>query len=68
VLPRGRDTVDAIECKWRAETFETRNLRASRDLYPRGRNLVVSPVEGPYERRLDNLKLTFVPPDHIALA
>ena len=42
VLPRGRGVVDAIECKWRAEGWEGRNLRAFRALYPEGRNLVVA--------------------------
>ena len=67
VVPRRRDVVDAIECKWRAEAFETRSLRAFRGNYPKGRNLVVAPIEGPpYDRRLGGLEVSFVSPADLA--
>lgn len=34
VVPRNRDTVDAIEYKWQPESFETRGLSASRGQSP----------------------------------
>ncbi len=63
VVPHGRGTVDAIECKWRPEAFERRGLAAFRALYPKGRNYVVSPLPGPsYERTEEGHKLAFVSP------
>ena len=47
VVPRARETVHAIECKWRSDAFETRGLAAFRALYPSGKNYVVSPLSGP---------------------
>jgi predicted AAA+ superfamily ATPase len=63
VVPHGRDTVDALECKWSPGAFETRGLRAFREQYPKGKNYVVSPLSGPaYERVVDGLKVAFVSP------
>ena len=61
------DVVDAIECKWRADAFETRSLGAFRTSYPKGRNFAVAPIEGPpYERRLGGLDVSFVSPADLA--
>ena len=66
VVPRGRDAVDAIECKWKADAFETRGLAAFRARYPKGKNFVVCPLPGPaYERVQDGHKLTFVAPGEL---
>jgi hypothetical protein len=55
--------VDAIECKWKPEAFETRGLKAFREQYPKGRNYVVSPLSGPaYGRVQDDLKLVVASP------
>jgi hypothetical protein len=63
VVPRGRDVVAAIECKWNADSFEPRGLTAFRDQYPKGKNYLVSPLAGPgYERRYGRLKLLVVSP------
>jgi hypothetical protein len=63
VVPRGRDAVDAIECKWKPDVFDTRGLGAFRALYPKGRNDVVGPLSGPsYQRSRDGHKLAFVSP------
>lgn len=63
VVPRGRDSVDALECKWKPEAFETRGLAAFRALHPGGKNFVVCPLSGPaYERTQEGHKLTFVSP------
>ena len=63
VLPRRRDEVDAVECKWRAAAFEPRGLRAFRAIYPKGKNFVVAPIEGaPYERAVDGIRVSFLSP------
>jgi hypothetical protein len=63
VVPRGRDSVDAFECKWRPDAFETRGLAAFRAFYPKGRDCVVSPLPGPaYERSQDRSELAVVSP------
>jgi uncharacterized protein len=62
VIPRARDTVDALECKWQADAFETRGLAAFRASYPQGRNFVVSPqVTSRYRRRFGDLVVEFLP-------
>jgi hypothetical protein len=69
VLPRGRDRVEAIECKWKADAFDPRNLSAFRALYPRGRHFVVSPLNGPgYTRRVGSFELEFVSPAELRIA
>lgn len=63
VVPRGREAVDAVECKWKPEAFETRGLAAFRAAYPKGKNYVVCPLPGPaYERTQDGYRLLFVSP------
>jgi uncharacterized protein len=69
VVPRGRDTIDAIECKWNPQAFETRGLVAFREQYPKGKNFVVSPLTSPsYERVQDGLKFLIVSPGEFRLA
>jgi hypothetical protein len=69
VVPRGRDHVDAIECKWKADAFEARGLAAFRQQYPKGRNFVVSPLAGPaYERVREGMSLSIVSPRELRLA
>jgi predicted AAA+ superfamily ATPase len=69
VVPRARDTVDAIECKWKPEAFETRGLAAFREQYARGRNFVVSPLAGPaHERAQDGLRISIVSPGELRRA
>lgn len=69
VVPRGRDLVDAIECKWRPDAFETRNLATFREAYPQGRNFVVSPLPGPgYTRVMTGLLVEFVTPGELRVA
>ena len=60
VVPRSRDHVDAIECKWNPDAFEADGLAAFRANYPQGRNFVVSPhIATPYKRRMKNLTVEF---------
>ena len=69
VAPRGREAVDAIECKWSADAFETRGLAAFRRQYPRGKNYLVSPLASPaYERVQDGLKISVVSPGELRQA
>jgi predicted AAA+ superfamily ATPase len=69
VVPLGRDRVDAIECKWKPQVFETRGLAAFRAQYPKGRNFVVSPLTSPaYEQIQGGLKISFVSPGQLRLA
>jgi hypothetical protein len=69
VVPRGLDVVDTIECKWRPESFETRNLATFREAYPQGRNFVVSPLPGPgYSRVMTGLPVDFVTPAELRVA
>lgn len=66
VLPVGRSRVDAIECKWNPERLPTKALRAFRQRYSEGANLVVSPqVPEPYARKVDALEITFCNIDHL---
>ena len=69
VVPRGRDSVDAIECKWKPDAFETRGLVAFREQYPKGRNLLVSPLNSAeYERTMNDIKVSFVSPAELRQA
>jgi predicted AAA+ superfamily ATPase len=62
VIPRGRGVVDAIECKWTADSFEARGLAAFRENYPHGNNFVVSPqTTSRYRRKADQLEVDFIP-------
>jgi predicted AAA+ superfamily ATPase len=66
VIPHGRDAVDAIECKWKPDAFETRGLAAFRAEYPKGKNYVVSPLTGPaYEQTRGGHKIAFVSPGEL---
>jgi predicted AAA+ superfamily ATPase len=43
VLAHTGDRVDAIECKWSIDAFDSAALEAFRKAYPSGRNLLVTP-------------------------
>ncbi len=58
VLTRGRDEVDAIECKWDPGAFDSTALKTFRDLYPSGQNYLVTPSGDPaYTRRFGALEV-----------
>jgi len=66
VVPRGRDTVDAIECKWSPQAFDTRGLGVFREHYPKGKNYVACPMNCPkYERVQGDLKVVFLSPEEL---
>ena len=47
VLPRRRDEVDAIECKWNHSSFDSKALEVFRSYYPRGKNYLIAPTGDP---------------------
>ncbi len=68
VIPQARGAIDAIECKWNPSAFDARGLSAFREICPRGKNFVVSPLSGPsYERVQGRFKLRFVSPRELRL-
>lgn len=62
VLPRrGSDGPIAVECKWRAASFDASALAAFRRLYPEGENLVVAhDVEAAYSRVHAGVRVRFL--------
>lgn len=61
VLPRRGAGPIAIECKWKASSFEAGPLKAFRHLYPGGDNYVVaSDVSTAYTRAYDDFDVSFV--------
>ncbi len=59
VRPRGRDTVDAYECKWNPAAFDAEALKVFRAAYPKGKNYLLSPITGPaYIKKVQGLELT----------
>jgi len=61
VLRRRGRAPDAIECKWSANSFDARNLRAFRRRYSEGRNWVVAAdVDRPFVRNVKGLDIRFV--------
>ena len=66
VLVRGRDLVDAVECKWDATAFDPSSVTVFRSHYPKGRNYLVTPLGGPaYARRLGKVEVQVCSPDGI---
>ncbi|MBI2813210.1 MAG: ATP-binding protein [Opitutae bacterium] len=59
VRPRGRDAVDAYECKWNAAAFDPAALKVFRGYYPKGRNHLLSPGTGrSFVKKVQGLELT----------
>lgn len=64
VIPRARQDVDAIECKWEPAHFDATALRVFRTAHPRGRNFVISPAATEsYQKRYGDLLVTVGPPE-----
>jgi predicted AAA+ superfamily ATPase len=58
VITRGKDTVDAIECKLDPDRAGGNALKEFRSIYPHGRNFVISPhIPKPYSRKSGTHKL-----------
>jgi uncharacterized protein len=61
VIPRSRDRVDAIECKWNPDQFEARNLAVFRALYPMGENYLLSPqTTADYSRKVGGFEIQVI--------
>jgi predicted AAA+ superfamily ATPase len=66
VVPRGRDAVDAYECKWSALHLDVRNVQAFRQAYPVGKNFVVVPQTAPAQTlRVDGLEVQVISPTEL---
>lgn len=66
VLPRERDRVDAVECKWDPARFDPTALKVFRGIHPRGANYLVCPLSGPgYEKEFRRLKVRVCPPQEL---
>jgi predicted AAA+ superfamily ATPase len=66
VLPRRRDEVDAIECKWTVGAFDSAALKVFRGAYPKGRNFLVSPAGDPrHVRRYGKLEVIVCTPSDL---
>jgi predicted AAA+ superfamily ATPase len=63
VIPKSRDSVDVIECKWNPAAFDPAPLAAFRAIYPQGRNFLVCPASTPsHVRSSKGLKIHVVDP------
>ncbi|MBI1731491.1 MAG: ATP-binding protein [Gammaproteobacteria bacterium] len=61
VLPGRRGAPIAIECKWSADNFDAKNLRAFRHAYPKGDNFVVAQdVTRTFHRDITGMRVTFL--------
>jgi uncharacterized protein len=66
VLARGRDAVDAIECKWDPTTFDATSLRTFRSHYPKGRNFLVTPSGDPaYDTEVSSMPVRVCTPSDL---
>jgi hypothetical protein len=58
---KGRETVIAIECKWKATAFDPRNMLIFRNHYPHGPNFVItSDTHAHYRRKFKDMTVEFV--------
>lgn len=66
ILTRGRDEVDAIECKWNASAFDGSALQILRSYYPKGRNYLLTPSASPaYTVRDGKLEIRVCAPSEL---
>jgi uncharacterized protein len=67
VRPGKRHAPMAIECKLSSSAFDPAGMRAFRDRYPAGRNvLVAADVQRPYTHRYDGLEVRVIGIAHVA--
>jgi len=58
VIPRSRDAVDTIECKWNVEHFDPAGLKLFRTLYPGGDNYLICPMsEEGYPKKIAGMNV-----------
>lgn len=66
VIPRGRNAVDTVVCKWNSASFGFQNLVAFRGNYPAGRNFLLCPgVRHRSTRRHGALEVVLLPIEHL---
>lgn len=59
LLKRGQNPI-AIECKWKAESFDSSNLKVFRRHYPKGENYIITnDVQRSYDKTFGDIKVTF---------
>lgn len=59
----------AIECKWSYRSFDPVNIKVFRHLHPDGKNyVVVSDLEGSFDKHYDGLEVTFLSLQELLLA
>jgi predicted AAA+ superfamily ATPase len=64
VIPRDREKVDAIECKWDPEKLDPAAIKLFRSYYPKGDNYLVSPLSiAGYAKKAAGLDLYVCNPD-----
>ena len=64
VIPRSRNEVDAIECKWNADQFDPTALKVFRGYYPRGKNYLFSPLSvAGYPKKAGGLEIYVCSPE-----
>jgi len=63
ILPRQRNEVDAVECKWNPRAFDGRALEIFRSYYPQGTNYLLSPsADPPYTTTFRDLEVRVCTP------
>jgi predicted AAA+ superfamily ATPase len=67
VLPRrGGNDLIAVECKWKAASFDPHSIASFRRLHPAGQNFVVATdVDTPHRRAHDGIEISFVSLEHL---
>ncbi len=69
ILSHRRDEVDAIECKWNPEAFDSTALKLFRTYYPHGRNFLVTPSGDPaYTKHYGKLDVRICTPTELQLS
>lgn len=67
VPARGPDAVDAVECKWDANPFDSSALNLFRTYYAQGRNYQVTPSAGTaYTKHYGNLEVEICSPSELS--
>lgn len=64
VIPRSRDALDFIECKWDPQEIDPSAARTFRSYYPQGANYLMSPLAiGGYSKSVGGLEFYVCSPD-----
>lgn len=57
VIPCADGFVDAYECKWSPDEFSPSSLKSFRQIYPKGNNYLITPLEAEYRKDYKGLKV-----------